>query len=337
MNNKDLREYIGILADMENSIYAQNTLIKSLKEHSSTLAKPHNIQMPCPPTKKENSSYMEYRTVGVTLLILGLICLPGSYFVIFPLFNSAVLGTLTLFLGIFFIIKGIIKLYSATKSYSIVSKENSKYEEAMEKYQSDLAYYDNQIKEDQKRIDKEEREKQFIVSEIRSIESSLTQSRNRLKEMYNIGIVFPKYRNMAMINTILEYLESGRCATLDGVAGAYNLLERELEMQRVIIRLDTIISQLEMIRQNQYMLYSAIEDTNRKVSGIVESTKEISKKLDDINSNSKDYTQEIHKLQATSSVTAYNLERVEKELHYMNRMKYYAGEYDGKFFNLPPQ
>lgn len=44
----------------------------------------------------------------------------------------------------------------------------------------------------------------------------------------------------------------------------------------------------------------------------------------------------LSELQASSALTAYQAERAQKELHYMNQMDYLSGRNDDVFFNLPP-
>ena len=47
-------------------------------------------------------------------------------------------------------------------------------------------------------------------------------------------------------------------------------------------------------------------------------------------------TRQLSALQASSALTAYQSERTQKELHYMNRMNYLSGKNDDVFFNIPP-
>ena len=64
----------------------------------------------------------------------------------------------------------------------------------------------------------------------------------------------------------LEYFESGRCETLKGHEGAYNIYEMELRQNIIISKLDGISRQIESVKDRQYMLYTAIKDANR-ISG----------------------------------------------------------------------
>ena len=68
-----------------------------------------------------------------------------------------------------------------------------------------------------------------------------------------------------MVSSIYEYLCAGRCTTLEGHEGAYNILELEIRLDRIITQLDRVIENLEAIRANQYTLYSCLKESNRKM------------------------------------------------------------------------
>ena len=82
-----------------------------------------------------------------------------------------------------------------------------------------------------------------------------------LNYLYDAAYIFPKYRNIIAISSFLEYFQSGRVYELAGPNGAYNLYENEVSLNMIITKLDTIISKLESIRTNQYMLYTAIQES----------------------------------------------------------------------------
>lgn len=44
-----------------------------------------------------------------------------------------------------------------------------------------------------------------------------------------MGVIYPKYLTLPAVTTIYEYLESGRCDSLAGANGSYNLYESEFE------------------------------------------------------------------------------------------------------------
>ena len=79
-----------------------------------------------------------------------------------------------------------------------------------------------------------------------------------LRTFYSCDVIYPKYRTLPALTSICEYFESGRCDTLTGVNGAYNLYEDEVRKDRIISQLNTIIEQLDSIRNNQYLLYTQL-------------------------------------------------------------------------------
>lgn len=93
-------------------------------------------------------------------------------------------------------------------------------------------------------------------------------TKNTLNKFYEKDVIFPKYRNLPALTSIYEYILSGRCEELTGATGAYNLYEEELRKDIVIAQLNTIISNLEQIRQNQYMLYEEIKKVQRNTAVI---------------------------------------------------------------------
>lgn len=106
-------------------------------------------------------------------------------------------------------------------------------------------------------------------------QAQLVKAVGLLKAAYSADVVFPKYRNLAAMTTMLEYLETGRCTSLQGPDGAYNLYESERRQDLIIDRLDTITDKLDQIQQNQYMLFTAIEESNRSLQSISNTLDEV--------------------------------------------------------------
>ena len=110
-------------------------------------------------------------------------------------------------------------------------------------------------------------------NEVDKLDEPLRKARNLLEELYDMDIIFPKYRNMVAMCTMYEYFASGRCTELTGPNGAYNLYEQELRQNLIINQLENINENLEQVKQNQYILYQGIMETNktlRTISGDIE-------------------------------------------------------------------
>ena len=73
-------------------------------------------------------------------------------------------------------------------------------------------------------------------------------------------IMWASARDFVAVSSFYEYISSGRCETLEGPNGAYNLYENEIRMNTVIEKLNNVIESLEEIKQNQFMIYSAIQE-----------------------------------------------------------------------------
>ena len=109
-------------------------------------------------------------------------------------------------------------------------------------------------------------------------DQQLAQTENLLNQFYALGYIHPKYRNLATIGTMYEYLVSGRCFSLVGPYGAYNLYEYERKQNIIIGKLDDIIDQLDRIRDSQYLLASAIQNSNVQIE-------QLSRTLNNIENN----------------------------------------------------
>ncbi len=139
-----------------------------------------------------------------------------------------------------------------------------------------------------------------INNEINKFSKELQSVEVILQRAYSLNVVHSKYCSLVPIATIYEYFEVGRCNSLKGEHGAYNIYESELRQNLIISKLDEVISRLDIIANTQYMLYEAIQESNRILSGIasqtdglINTTKSMASNMEAIKYNSKlsaDYT-----------------------------------------------
>lgn len=90
--------------------------------------------------------------------------------------------------------------------------------------------------------------------------------------IYNENIIYHKCRNFTSVCSLYEYIDAGRCDRFEGQDGAYNIFETEIRLDRIILKLDAVISRLDRISENQYALYNAIEESNRLSNELIDST-----------------------------------------------------------------
>lgn len=129
---------------------------------------------------------------------------------------------------------------------------------------------------------------------VSDVKKTYNEVKNTLNEYYSANVIFPKYRGLIQVASFYEYLTSGRCEDLTGVHGAYNKYEEECRQNLIIEKLDTIIQQLESIKNNQFMLYQAINNQTQAVNSL--------------NGNVQNALDRMDSIQAIQYVQAYNQE-----------------------------
>lgn len=101
-----------------------------------------------------------------------------------------------------------------------------------------------------------------VEQEITDTTARMQQLYRCRNELYSYDVVFGKYRDPVALSTFYEYLMSGRCESLTGAQGAYNLYESECRANLIISQLDGVLKSLEQIKSTQYMIYSSIQMAN---------------------------------------------------------------------------
>ena len=346
MTTTSLKEYLAIVIDMEKNIFLQNQAISRLQGEIDELGKPSSYDKPLEPVKPEETNTGEI-LLGLLLPIifgiLGVFVVKwGAGFWGTPGFMMAVI---TVPFGVGFILVAIIVTLFVELPDTIKEIRNGKmaqlhYEEKLKNYKQELKEYYDKLRSDKDRVEEELVRKSVLADNLNEIQDQRSKSSMNLGKIYSKNIIYPKYRNLPMLCSIYEYLCSGRCSTLEGRDGAYNILEMEIRLDRIITSLNLILANLQAIRQNQYVLYSAIQDSSRKVSAIVDNANQMANHIEQISVQQRisdsELRRQISRLQESSELNAYLSERTHRELSYMNRMNYFAGRNDGSFYNLPP-
>lgn len=135
--------------------------------------------------------------------------------------------------------------------------------------------YQRELEQDNARVQREK----ALIPGYRKTENLYSQNiascKKALDQLYSLDIIFPKYRNFIAISQIYEYYMSGRCTELEGHEGAYNIYENEVRQNIIIIQLNNVLNQLEQIKQNQYLIYQAIQEANLHLAQIESNTEAI--------------------------------------------------------------
>ena len=333
MNSEQIKEYLGIVVDMEKNVYLQNQAVMRLKGEINSLGIPRHFEEPQKPAEYKSDApatiifCLIFGIIGFLIFRWGFRLFTGTTLIGFIIGLFAAMFGGSCIIGM--IILAVTDLAKDSRSVKDSQIRQRQYAVNMRNYE------DNQ-REDNERVKNELIRKSALNAELGVLESHLNKSLKNLFTIYDKNIIFPKYRRLPLVCSLYESFCSGRCSTLEGHEG----LEMEIRLDRIITQMDMVITRLESIRDGQYVLYSAIQDSNRKYGEIASAANGIAYRIDDMVSRQKlsgeSLQRELRRLHETSAINAYHTERMHKELEYMNRMNYLSGRYDGTFFNQPP-
>ena len=141
--------------------------------------------------------------------------------------------------------------------------------------------------------------KNMIDREIKTAETTLKESIECKNKLYDCDVIFEKYRNVVAVSMFCEYISSGRCDTLEGKDGTYNLYESEIRANIVISNLSKIVDSLEKIKENQYMIYSKLDAIERSLSRLNSCMYDATQSLEKMD-------KQLGKIEENSKVIAYN-------------------------------
>lgn len=145
-----------------------------------------------------------------------------------------------------------------------------------------------------------------LDKEITEIEELLKKAIATRNELYAYNIVFEKYRNMVALATFYEYLMSGRCSSLEGADGAYNIYENEIRANLIIAKLDEIVKALERIEQNQYTMYTEMCNIHNALDNLNSTLTTAVNSLHNIETNTNQTNEYLEHISQNSDMIAYN-------------------------------
>lgn len=162
----------------------------------------------------------------------------------------------------------------------------------MSDYYQKLNEYEKKVDSNKIRVNRELKQKRKLENQIYALENQKKEIADTLHKLYSLNILYPKYRNFVAVASFYEYFASGRCTTLEGHEGAYNIFENEIRLNAIMYKLDDVINHLEEIQHNQYAIYNAINEGNRTANAVYQQSLKILSNTNAIAGN--------------SAITAYN-------------------------------
>lgn len=147
--------------------------------------------------------------------------------------------------------------------------------------------------------------KSMLDQEIPQAEETLRKLAATRAELYGMNIVFSKYRDVVALSTFYEYLMAGRCTSLEGANGAYNLYETELRANLIIAKLSDIVEKLEEIKNNQYTIASLLENISSQMDSLNDTMRKAEDSLSKISKNTSRIAETSEVIAHNTAVTAY--------------------------------
>lgn len=247
-------KHITYAAKLERTIFTYQQARLKLAGRISTLGhKSHIVER----SHKQLSDMVSPILLGFIFFVITVVLLSlsgGNFFadvfsvitVVLVFFNTELLAKAGIALGV-----GIgVALLTLVIELSVVASDKSQAH----------AEYENNVARDRQRVAKEAEMITRLESQQSEIDKQLSQYQRLLKQLYDLNIIYPTYRHMVAVTTILQYFQSGRCNRLTGSSGAYNIYSYEEKQEIIIGKLDKVINMLGDIRAQQSLLYDAILD-----------------------------------------------------------------------------
>ncbi len=128
-------------------------------------------------------------------------------------------------------------------------------------------------------------EESVLSEKQEEISSALQAAKKSLSDIYAKNVLPTKYRSINAVATLYEYLETGRCNTIQGHGGIYDTYEVDLQRGLIIQTLTDIRDSMYRIEANQQLLYRELQQANRMISSINSSLTEIKKTNEEIAKN----------------------------------------------------
>lgn len=315
----ELKEYLGIVVQIEKDVDTQKRLYLQLSKISNdcdSLLKclEKRISVQAIPQKPENS-----KSCVPSLVTSGAFC--SILITIFCITVIALYWNEKTFALHFWIIAELLIWVQILRAISSNEKKSKKhYKVMLAKYEKECEKVQYERLQIQNQVNSAKIQKQVVESYLQQVKVLLTSSQKNLAKTYDCNIIFPKYRNYIMVSSLYEYLSAGRCTTLEGHEGAYNILELEIRLDRIITKLDAVLKNLEAIKLNQYTLYSCLNESNQTINMLLQEERQIANTLQKMDFKTSSINARLALLQNSSNFNNYLVNCNRHELEYMNRI-----------------
>lgn len=311
MTAAEIKEYLGMVVELEKEVYTQNRVIASLAYKLSAL--PGYRQYTKPVYNKVTLSHYD----GGTADMVAFMCLPGAVLLF-------VLGLILHFfreffweIAVFALIVGLIAL--AISMVNAAEAQHSADAQSKKNYDNAVKAYNEAVKLEKLRVQRELPRKTLLQKQLKEMKDANQKTKATLEKLYEKNIIHKKYRGFIPVCSLYEYFDTGVCTQLEGHEGAYNKYDTESRLDRIVTKLDQVIERLDEIKLNQEVLCDAIQESNRKLDQINRNCDQLSNRLSGIQAQGAELNARVAQLQTTSDLNLYVNACAKRELEYMNR------------------
>lgn len=311
MTAAEIKEYLCMVVELEKEVYTQNRVIASLAYKLSAL--PGYRQYTKPVYNKVTLSHYDVGTADM----VAFMCLPGAALLFFI---GALLYEFRDFfweMGCLAGIVGLIAFFIVKMSQADARLSAEK--EAKKNYDAALKAYNLAVEQEKLRVRRELPRKTLLQKQLKEMKDANQKTKATLEKLYEKNIIHKNYRGLIPVCSLYGYFDTGVCTQLEGHEGAYNKYDTESRLDQIIVKIDQVIKHLEEIKEIQWMLYDAVEESNCKVGQLINNCEHLSNQLNGIQAQGAELNARVERLQTTSDLNLYVNACAKRELEYMNR------------------
>lgn len=285
LNKKELLEYLNMGKDLEINKLGLENGIKDLEKLDKK--KYQEIVKPLEKEGKPFFSSLPVAAPGIAFAIVVVLALPTYIYIMytyrkyyeslyskwfawdFPDLFASVPITIVVLL-IMLVVLAIVLSIGEFIIHNTIGRK--KYNSRLKKYNKESAKIDET---NANQLVLYNQNKAIIDDRISNVKKDLKDVEKTMSQYYDLDVIYPKYRNLVALTTFIEYLESGRCKSLYGYTGCYNVYEQELRQNTIIGKLDQVLIQLDQIKKVQFATYLAIQQSNAIQSAMLNTCNEM--------------------------------------------------------------
>ena len=137
---------------------------------------------------------------------------------------------------------------------------DDQYAAEMEAYNRNLSYYNQNIYNDEIRVQTENRQIQAINSAVNLLLKKYAETEAVLKELYDHSPITSTYRHIIPVGYMNELLKLRVCNRLDGKDGLNYIVRSELSNRQIVADTDDVISDFDTLISSKMHMYFDIKD-----------------------------------------------------------------------------